>query len=176
MHAHTGQYAYRDFWYPMYHGERLDYCTEDDKTCGMSIANNYCHVMGYTRVKEQRVDHNVGRTNYLASNGQCQGWRCNGFMLIACEEKLVNKPPKAYTYRSKEYHYPRFDNYRVAWCYEENHACGQRAAYSFCRRKGYSKAIAYKQEENTPATKALGDGTLCFGKACSGFEGITCYR
>ncbi len=176
VHARTGHHAYRDFWYPTYHGERLDYCAQDDKTCGADIANEYCHVMGYTRASEQRVDHNVGRTNYVASKGQCKGWRCDGFMVISCEEKLPEKSPHPYAYRSKTFAFPRIDNYRVDWCYAESHECGKRSAYSFCRRMGYSKATAYKQETNVPATKALGDNALCFGKTCSGFEGITCYR
>ena len=174
--ARINSHAYRDFWYPTYHGERLDYCTSDEKVCGLLLANDYCQVMGYTRARKQRVDHHVGLTHYLGSKEQCKGWRCDGFMLISCEKKFAKNHPDVYVYRSKIFAFPRVDHYRVDWCYSASHGCGERSAYAFCRKMGYSKSIAHKQDVHVFATKTLGDRALCFGKACHAFKAITCYR
>jgi hypothetical protein len=175
-YAHPGALVYRDVWFPMYEGERLAYCAENDTNCGKSVANHYCHDMGYAGAQAERVEHNVGRVNYWGSKTQCTGWQCDGFLFITCVEKRPEKPVPPYAYRSKVFAFPRMNHYRVDWCYKKGQACGERAAYSFCRRLGYSKASAYQQEARLAATRTLGDSTLCFGKACDGFESITCYR
>lgn len=174
--AHAHDHFYRAYWYPMYHGERLAYCSRDEASCGLAIANAYCQDMGYDRVKEQRVAHNVGKTHFWAREGECIGWKCDGFLFIGCEGKFSPTPSKPYAYRMKEFVYPRFENTRVDWCFNQEKSCGQRAAYSFCRRMGYSKVKSFKQEINVPATRTLGDQVLCFGKKCQGFEKITCKR
>lgn len=174
--AQTHNHFYRAYWYPMYHGERLAYCSRDEATCGHEIATAYCHDMGYERVKEQRIAHNVGKTHFWAKEGECIGWKCDGFLLIGCEGKFKRIPPKTYVYRIKEFVFPRFENTRVDWCFNQGKSCGHRAAYSFCRRMGYSKVKSFTQDMNVSATKTLGDQALCYGKKCHGFENITCKR
>lgn len=170
------QNAYRDFWSPTYHGQRLAYCTLNGKKCGAAVADCYCRKMGYQRASTQIMEHNVGISNYLNSRAQCQGWRCNGFKLIQCVGVVKHQPPAKYHYRSRRFAAPRIGHYRVDWCYENSKGCGQRAAYSFCRRMGYLKAQEYKKAPHLPATKALGNQRLCFGNECEGFSYITCYR
>jgi hypothetical protein len=177
VNAETHQQHYsRNFWSPTYQTQRLNYCSLDGKMCGLAVANKYCKMMGYERADEALIDYGVGLTNYLLSQAQCKGWRCNGFMLITCVGNFSHKPEKNYYYRSQRFAYPRFDHYRVAWCYENAKGCGQRAAFSFCRRMGYMNAQYYKKEEDISATKALGNQQLCFGEDCDGFSSITCYR
>jgi len=172
----SDQNFYRSFWAPSYHGSRLNYCSIDNKACGLPIANQYCHLMGYKGADQQIIAHNVGLTHFISSKGHCKGWSCDGFKLIRCVGHMTHKPAKAYLYRSEEFVFPRFDHYRVAWCYENSKGCGQRAAYSFCRRLGYMKTTQFKIQEHVAATKAIGDQELCFGQACNGFSSITCYR
>ena len=56
---------YRSFWSPTYLGQRLDYCTDDQKECGLPLATRYCQMMGYKRADYQVVDLNIGLTHYL---------------------------------------------------------------------------------------------------------------
>ncbi|WP_019216512.1 hypothetical protein [Legionella tunisiensis] len=171
---------YRSFWLPTYHGERLNYCMLGGKICGMQLATRYCRIMGYAYANQQIIDYNVGLTNYMSTSpvcrAQCKGWRCNGFKTIRCVANMSHKPPKSYHYRLRRFVYPRYNNYRVDWCYDGQKGCGQRAAYSFCRRLGYLSVRRYAKQDNVAATKAIGNQKLCFGNACNGFAYINCYR
>lgn len=168
--------AHRDFWHPTYHIQRLNYCLLDGTTCGFKVANEYCRLMGYCGTDQAEIDYNVGLTHYLHSNATCKGWRCHGFKVIRCVNKIIHKPAAPYYYRSKRFDVPRFNHYRVDWCLEKNKGCGSKAAVSFCRRLGYMQAGGFKQQDHLPATKTLGSQELCFGGACIGFREITCYR
>ena len=156
--------------------QRLNYCSLDGKECGLAIANKYCQTLGYEKADEAIIDYNVGLTHYFMSSAKCKGWGCNGFTLITCVGKFSDHLAKNYYYRSQRFVFPRFDHYRIDWCYKNGEECGQRAAYSFCRRMGYMNAQYYKKQEHVAATKALGNKKLCFGENCSGFSSITCYR
>lgn len=177
VHASTNKDAiYRNFWLPNYHGQRLNYCALDRKDCGLAIANRYCHLMGYAYADQQTIDYNVGQTAFLSTNAHCRGWRCNGFKTIRCVSTMSHNPAKPYYYRSKRFVYPRFNHERVAWCYDGQKGCGQRAAVSFCRRLGYLASPRFVVEKKVAATKAIGNQKRCFGKHCRAFEYIDCYR
>lgn len=172
----TDPVYHRDFWYPTYHITRLDYCLIDGKTCGMPVASRYCHLMGFHRSDYIIIDHNIGLTHYLATNAGCKGWRCDGFKLIRCVNKIIHKPPAPYYYRAHRFAAPRYKEYRVDWCLTKGKKCGKPAALSFCRRLGYMKTTEYKMEQEVSATKTVGSQELCFGPECRGFSEITCYR
>jgi hypothetical protein len=176
LHASVPSMRYRDFWYPLFHAERLDYCLTDNQQCGQVVANRYCRLMGYRHAKAQQIDYNVGLTHYLGERKQCKGWQCNGFKLITCEGAIQTSPKAEYLQHTHKFVFPRANNYRVAWCYKKDHDCGQRAAYSFCRHAGYGKATQYTIQKKLPATQSLGDHQLCFGQDCQGFASITCFR
>lgn len=167
---------YRNFELPTYHGVRLNYCTLQNKECGMAVATRYCQMMGYAHADQQIIDHNVGLTNFLSSRARCIGWRCNGFKTIRCVARLTHRPPKPYHYRLRKFVFPRYEQYRVDWCYDGKRGCGQRAAFSFCRRMGYLQTRQYAMQNKVTATKAIANQKLCFGNECNGFEYITCYR
>lgn len=167
---------YRTFWNPAFHQARLSYCNRDGNTCGLPLATAYCKLMGYTKAYEMLIDNNIGLANYFDSQSQCQGWKCNGFKFIRCKGFISHKRPRVTYYRSQRFSFPRFNHYRVAWCYNDDKKCGKRAAYSFCRRLGFSRDESFSIDSHVPATKALGDQKLCFGDACNGFKQITCYR
>lgn len=167
---------YRNYWSPMYQGARLNYCMLDAKTCGQAVADDYCRMMGYQSANEALKANNVGVTHFLASHAKCQGWQCDGFKLIRCVGKIKHQPMQGYYYRYRRFVYPRFGHYRVAWCYADHKHCGEKAAYSFCRRMGYMGSKRYTQQQGVQATKSLGDQKLCFGSDCTGFHEIICYR
>ena len=168
--------AFRNFWHPTYQGERLDYCTLDGKECGQAVANHYCHMLGYDYSSQNVIAHNIGLTQYINSKARCKGWRCNGFMTIACATSLSHKPPKPYHYREKRFVDPRYNDYRVDWCYDRQHGCGSRAANSFCNRIGFMQAKYFVKETQVGATKTIGSQELCFGNHCNAFKMIVCYR
>lgn len=167
---------FRNFWSPEYHAQRLAYCTFDGKECGLPVATRFCRMLGYQKADKAIIAHNVGLTHYIATKGECKGWRCNGFKLIRCVGNASKSSPELYAYRYRRFVFPRMANYRIAWCYKNEKQCGKQTANSFCRRMGYLKATEYEKQENVPATKALGNHKLCFGKNCSGFKRIICYR
>ena len=170
------QHFYRNFWNPTFNIQRLNYCSLDGRACGLTLAHRYCNIMGYQEASDAIIDYNVGVTHYLLTHARCTGWQCNGFMLITCKNKFHHQPAKDYAYREQRFMFPRFSHYRIDWCYDNGKGCGQRVAYSFCRRMGYRHAKHYKKEMHVAATKALGNQRLCFGQACNGFIEITCYR
>lgn len=168
--------AFRTFWHPTYLGQRLNYCSIDGVECGKTLANRYCRLLGYDFASQSTISHNVGLTNYLGTRARCVGWSCNGFMNISCAISLAHKPPKPYHYREKRFYHPRYDHYRLGYCYEQNRGCGQRAANSFCSRMGFIQAKHYVQEAGVSATKTIGSQELCFGNTCNSFNTIVCYR
>ncbi|RUR08958.1 hypothetical protein [Legionella sp. km772] len=172
----TPNQAFRSFWHPMFLGERLNYCSLDGKECGKQVANRYCKMLGYDSASQSSIAYNVGLTNFIASRAQCKGWRCNGFMVINCTERLTHNPPEAYHYREKQFAYPRYNDYRIDWCYRQGSGCGARAANSFCSRMGYMKAKRFLKETQISATKTIGSEELCFGNECKAFKLIICSR
>lgn len=177
--VHAGsdkQNYYRTFWDPTYHGHRLDYCMSEYKKCGQPVANHYCQIMGYDHANQQVIDYNVGMTQSFSCRKPCKGWQCNGFTLIRCVGKITHKPASAYYYRSQAFVFPRFNHERVDWCYEDGKGCGQRAAWSFCRRMGYARAQSYIIQNHVSQTRAIGNHQVCIGDGCNAFSRITCYR
>lgn len=166
---------YRNYWQPTYHGERLAYCNVQGQ-CGMDVANCYCQLMGYQRADQQVIADNVGLTHFISSPMRCRGWRCNGFKTIRCMSVVNHIPPKAAYYSLRSYTAPRYNHYRVDWCYDGKKDCGRRAAHSFCRRLGYVGQKGFVIEEAVAATQAIGNQKLCFGPSCKGYKEITCYR
>lgn len=174
--AKQNETFHRNFWQPSYHGERLNYCLLDGKACGLAVATRYCQIMGYAKADQQIIANNVGLTNYLDFSGKCTGWRCNGFKTIRCSAKISHVPPREYHYRLRRFAYPRYNHYRVAWCYDGVRHCGKRVANSFCRRMGYMSARRFNIEKQVAATQAIGNQKLCFSKECNAFSEISCYR
>lgn len=167
---------HRAFWQPYYHGQRLAWCAAGGQECGPEVANQYCKMMGYERSDKQIISNNVGLANYISSAYHCKGWRCDGFKLINCVDKIAHKPASSWHYRLRHFTYPRFNNYRVDWCYDGKKGCGRKAAFSFCRRMGFLDVRHYAIQRNIPATKAIGNQKLCFGQSCRAFSYIDCFR
>lgn len=172
---------YHDFWSPRYHGELLNYCFYRTSGCGIEVASKYCKIMGYEKATKAYIANNVGLANYIdgcpkCKKTQCKGWDCNGFKVIRCKNKIQHTPPYAYYFRKRDFVFPRFENFRLAWCYENDSNCGKKVANSFCRMMGYMQATDYTIDNQVYASREIGNGKLCFGKSCRGFSKITCYR
>lgn len=172
----SNQSYYRNFWYPTYYGQRLNYCSINEKNCGFDVANAYCQYMNYDKAEAFIIDYNIGLSIFIGTNRQCKGWECNGFMLIKCKADSSRVPPPSYYYRLQRFICPSYSHYRVDWCYQNGQGCGLKAAHSFCRRMGYRKAKSFKLQHDVPITKALGNQKLCFSKNCTGYSEIICFR
>lgn len=168
--------GYREFFFPKYHGLPVSYCSQDTSVCGLPIANQYCKLLGYHHAVKMSIEPNVGHTRYLGGDVACRGFACASFKLITCEKSLQKTPTPEYYYRMKRFILPRFENYRVDWCYRHHQGCGKRAADAFCRHQGYLQAKTYSKATHTVATRSIGSEALCFGHQCNSFDSITCYR
>lgn len=172
---------YHDFWDPLYHGEILNYCLYDGSKCGLDVADKYCQLLGYESATKSIIAYNVGLTKYLdgcenCKRVECKGWDCNGFKLIRCKNRFSHTPVKPYYFNAQTFVLPRFNKYRVAWCYKDEKNCGKMAANSFCRQMGFMRVAEYHIDKEINATRAIGSGELCFGQKCQGFSSITCSR
>lgn len=167
---------YRNFWNPTYLSQPLSYCLLSGKECGMPVANRFCKLLGYEKADQEIIANNVGLTHYIASRERCKGWECNGFKLIRCVGEMSHRPEEIYYYQFRRFALPRYNHYRIDWCYQDGKECGQKVALSFCRRMGYLRTKSYQKQTGVPATMALGNQKLCFGNACHGFKEISCYR
>lgn len=176
VHATNENNFYHAFRYPLLFGHRLDYCMQDHHVCGLPVANRYCEAMGYEKSVDQVIDYNIGTTRAFETGTNCKGWQCNGFKMIRCVATFKHKPASVYYYRQQKFVYPQYNHARVDWCYKNGKQCGAPAAYSFCRRMGFSRAEAYSKQEGVSQTRALSNQRVCVGKLCNGFSSITCYR
>ena len=177
LHAEdTSNTYFRTYWNPVMLGKPLAYCETPNSNCGKPVADAYCKTMGFNSAYEIRKAHNVGQSNYYAMRKTCVGWKCDGFKFIRCKGETPHDTPESYHYRLHKFAYPRYNKYRVDWCYEDNTGCGKRAADSFCRHVGYSEAKSFTKDDKVRATKAIGNQALCFGNECQGYSSIDCYR
>lgn len=174
--ASVANNAIRSFWHPTFLGQRLSYCSMNGLECGKEVANRYCQILGYDHASKNIIAYNIGLANYIDTRAQCKGWQCNGFMTIDCVLNLSHKPPKGYHYQEKKFAYPRYNDYRISWCYDKETGCGRRAANSFCSRMGFAQAKKFIKESNVNATQAIGNHELCFGERCEAFKQIVCSR
>lgn len=168
--------AFRSFWHPMYHNQRLNYCTLKTNECGKKVADAYCQLMGYQAATKNLIAYHLNSTQFIDSPTTCKKETCHGFELINCAMSLSHKPPKPYHYTQKRFVYPRINHYRIDWCYEKNKACGAPVAHSFCQQIGYMRADSFKKESQIGLTQTLGSQELCFGNQCNGFLSIVCSR
>ncbi|MBA2649098.1 MAG: hypothetical protein H0U75_05750 [Legionella sp.] len=170
----TKNIAFRSFWHPFFQCNRLAYC--DESACGKPVADHYCQLLGYDYSQSNTIAYHVGLTHSLTNRVRCTGWGCDGFMEICCARDLNHNPPRHYHYREQAFVVPRFNDYRVDWCYKAGCGCGARAANAFCTHLGYLKAKHYEKECQVQATKTIGSQQLCFGDHCNAFKLIVCYR
>lgn len=169
------QLSQRHFWLPSYLGQRLDYCDTKHCLCGLKLAHIYCKMMGYEKAKQALIDRDIGSTRFLHQKSGCKGLGCNGFKTIVCVQHASLKP-QSYHYRYKRYVFPRYQQSRVAWCYDGKKGCGRQAAHAFCRKLAFLKASSYDVDPEAGNTRAIGNQRLCVGKRCCGFRQIICFR
>jgi len=78
---------------------------------------------------------------------------------------------------AKTFRYPTINGYRLDWCRKWAQDCGKGAADAFCRKMGYTEAIAFEEDNDIGArspTYVIDDGKICNQSFCDGFKYITC--
>ena len=79
----------------------------------------------------------------------------------------------------EEYLNPRIEGLRMDRCLSWGKDCDEPAAYQWCLRKGYSKAIYWEHDNNIgkgQPTKMLTSKEICDKPGCDAFKTIVCYR
>jgi hypothetical protein len=78
-----------------------------------------------------------------------------------------------------EYIEPRVEGLRMDRCLTWGKGCDEPAAYKWCLKKGYSKAIYWEIEGNVgqnQPTKMLKSKAICNKPGCDAFKTIVCYK
>jgi hypothetical protein len=78
-----------------------------------------------------------------------------------------------YKYRS-----PRWNDYRLDWCFKWGTECGKPAADNFCMRRRWTGARDFEADPNIGASEATmvsSSNQVCDQSTCTGFKYITCY-
>ena len=80
---------------------------------------------------------------------------------------------------TKTFHYPTINGHRLDWCRQWATDCGEGAANSFCRSKGYSRAKSWEIDsdigQHSP-TYVIETGQICNESSCDGFKYIECSK
>jgi hypothetical protein len=76
------------------------------------------------------------------------------------------------------FQYPVHNGYRLNFCYlPAQDQCGQPAAETWCREKGFAQVASWSRDPNVGAlfpTIIMGLDQICDEYLCDGFEEITC--
>jgi hypothetical protein len=76
-----------------------------------------------------------------------------------------------------KYSEPMIAGMRLDWCRVWAGECGKPAADAFCKAKGHSTAMNFKQASDIGAfapTKVISTGQVCTDNTCDGFAWINC--
>ncbi len=72
---------------------------------------------------------------------------------------------------------PAIQGYRLDWCLHWADQCGEPAATTWCRTKGYERATQWNEAVDigsSSATYVIGDARVCDLQFCDGFSMIEC--
>ena len=85
-HHPVSAYYYRaqEFVFPRFNHDRVDWCYEHGKGCGLRAAQSFCRRMGYARAKHYEMQDHVSQTRAIGNHEVCVGEDCNAFSRIVC--------------------------------------------------------------------------------------------
>lgn len=155
---------------PRFGEERLDWCMRIGRECGEPVALEFCRRRRYEGVRLFRA-YRVGRTDAtrtIGSNETCSDDEgCTGFAYVVCTGRI---PP------GRVFANPVWGKRRLDWCLRWGTECGTPAADAFCRAQGFVAALHALPDEapGNSSTRVIGDGRLCDGPRCRGFQQIIC--
>ncbi len=108
-------------------------------------------------------------------NARC--WLKNATPHSVKNNSCISGIKQATSKNMKTFRYPTINGYRLDWCRKWAQDCGQGAANAFCKRMGFTKAIAFEEDYDIGTkspTYVIDDGKICNQGFCDGFKYITC--
>ena len=75
------------FNFPMYNGNRLDWCASWGQGCGQDAANLFCKQQGFDHAAAYAEDDDIGAsspTRVITTGAVCDQPFCDGFKVISC--------------------------------------------------------------------------------------------
>lgn len=146
----------------------------------------FCAAYAQTAVAQQNknVAKGCGFTGarWMNNAGLHYGWCLGATIAQANAETAARKAALATcggTPTTKTFANPKYNGYRLDWCYTEATGCGAPAAKAFCVGKGYPLVKSYGQAADIGTftkTRIIGNNHLCSGNFCDGFSFITCKK
>lgn len=158
------------YTHPKYKGFALDWCRIFEHECGQSAADAFCQYKGHLKAKSWEKWSNPGvKTMTIGQNSICDPAYhiCDSFKYIRCIVK------------TKTFIKPKFNGYALDWCKTFGHGCGKKAANSYCKLKGFNKAIKWKKWSNPGIkTMTIGESSVCDPAyhGCDSFKSIKCTK
>ena len=156
------------YYSPKYRGHALDWCRIFEHQCGKPAADSFCQLKGHIKATAWPQKQHPGVTTMtIGQNSICNPnhHRCDTFKFIDCKE------------RAKVFYYPRYRGYRLDWCKVFEHQCGGPAAKSFCKSKGFKKAVSWKKQNHPGvSTMTISQNAICNPDhhRCDSFVSIKC--
>lgn len=97
------------------------------------------------------------------------------FFIIAMFTAILFLSPPASAAKVR-YKNPKIRGYALDLCQKWGKYCGKPAADSYCRSKGFRRAVNYKVRHNRPPTRVIGTGQICKSRACDRIVNVTCEK
>jgi len=97
-------------------------------------------------------------------------WTVGTVVLILATQQAIGEP-------ARRYDEPLHQLYRLDWCLNWSAQCGEPAASTWCRARGYVRASAFEIAPNIgeqSPTKVFRSGQICNERFCDGFSFIVC--
>ena len=155
------------FFEPTLDGAFLDLCERVGSSCGASAADRFCRHHGYERARSHVASYagERGPTKTIVSGARCER-RCQSFNEIVCENRL-----------ERNFVNPTLRGLPLDNCKSFGRGCGMPAATSYCKSKGFERAVAfgvYRDGVRRNTALQAGAQKQCEGESCGAFRYVRC--
>ncbi len=147
---------------PQVEGYGLDYCREWASNCGLPAAHAFCRSKGFSKASTYRYTTDNQKTRVIHGGQVCDAPYCDRITQVVCQ-------PRARTFIN-----PLVGGYGLDYCREWASNCGMPAAKSFCRSKGYSRAIDFHYLKDNQKTRVINGGQVCDALYCDRIDKVVC--
>jgi len=97
------------------------------------------------------------------------------FLGLASKSTLAKSDDKT---KTEVYLAPKQGKVWLAYCYEPGKGCGEKAANTWCKDKGFKSAkhweVQHQDKGKVRATRYIGSDGTCKSHGCDAFSSITC--
>ncbi|MDX1386607.1 MAG: hypothetical protein R3257_03380 [bacterium] len=168
------------------HGDILSICSRDDdfhQPYSVSEGNRF----GTPKAKEKemlsrdncRIVKVKNTTEGVLTMKIFDRFNPSAYLVLSINPKP--RPPKKGSAKSgagTQFYAPNFEDKRLAYCYTPARECGEKAATTWCIRRGFVRATSWeiygKKEDPKLQARFIGTKKTCRPGACDTFRSITC--